>query len=113
MNFVCVTHNCMYYRGGECTRKFAIIIQGGSCCDFKGKLQEYKYSLVAGVPALLSRVYVTVNGSIYYEARFLGYGEYGGNSNKTYCVELIRQDRPNHVDFFTDIYSRNLEGDHE
>ena len=108
-DFICNTYNCVNYCLDGCGKIREITIQEGKCFDFKEKMLVYKYNLITDIPPLLSTVYVTANGGNYYEARFLGYDNYGGGVHKFHCVEVIRGNRSNHIDFFVDIYSRSEE----
>lgn len=108
-DFSCDTEECIYWSEEEgCTKKTAITIQEHCCCDFEEKHPVYEYALIAGLPPLLSEVFVTVSGGHYYRARLLGYGPYDRKrpDRKTYCVEVFVEDCKRHVDFFENIYSR-------
>ena len=111
-DFMCDTEECMYWSEEDgCVKKTAITIQEHCCCDFEERRPVYEYHLIAGIPPLLSEVFVTVSGEIYYKARLLGYGAYGKNPcHKTYCVEIFKEDGRRFVDFFVDIYSRKEVG---
>lgn len=112
IDFICDTEECAYWLDGECEKKTSITIQAHCCCDYEVKEPAYQYSLIAGIPMLLSEVFVTVSGGTYYKARLLGYGAYGGSLlHETYCVEVFRADGHRFVDFFCNIYSRKLEDD--
>lgn len=114
IDFTCDTEDCIYWAEGVCCKGTSVTIQAHHCMDYEKKEPKYQYHLIAGIPPLLSEVFVTISECIYYKARFLGYGLYGKHDyGKTYCVEVIHEDGRRHVDFFNDIYSRKLEEDTE
>lgn len=110
IGYNCDTPDCNFWSEDGCTKAGPIAIQEHSCVGYEKKKPMWRYSLIAGLPALLSEIFVTVSGGAYYKARLLGYGVYGNNvGRKTYCVEVIREDGCRFVDFFESIYSRRLE----
>lgn len=68
-DFVCDTEDCIYWKDGVCTKETAITIQEHHCVDYEKAMTEYQYSLIAGLPRLLSTVYVTVSGGFFYQTR--------------------------------------------
>lgn len=106
-DFVCHTEDCVHWRDDACGNSGSITIRDSRCTGYVQRKPEYQYSLIAGIPKMLSEVYVTVGGGWFYQGRLLGYDAYGGDpSYKTYCVEVHREDGYKFVDFFRDIYSR-------
>jgi|GEM_PF-5320054 len=106
IDFFCDTEDCVYWSEEDGCKKTAITILEHCCCDYEKKV--YEYCLIAGLPPLLSEVYVTSSGGLYHKARFLGYGAYDKKKPvyKTYCVEVMIKDGHTFVGFYRDIYSR-------
>lgn len=106
-DFICDTEVCVYWdEKYGCQKETAISIQEHCCIDYERKRTERRYRLIAGIPKMLSTIYVTPGGGIFYKGRLLGYDSYGGNpSYKTYCVEVQKENGYKFVDFFRDIYS--------
>ena len=105
-DFTCDTQDCMHWSEDGCLKKTSITIQEHCCCDFEKRVPVYEYSVIAGLPDLLSEVFVTIAGAVYYPARFLGYGKYGHSYKDIYCVEVFKDDGKRVVDFFNYIFSR-------